>query len=134
MMYVLEYMVYHLKAYGYDTIVNVQCDKDESKGDHSSEINGTAVTEGENPEDPTSDRKRSIIIEPKNLSDKENGNNSSVSSKNSTVMLEAGHVTLTGNKTKTSDVKKIQSEDNLLKDTENLKSSLLKKTLSGGST
>ncbi|KAL4222190.1 hypothetical protein ACF0H5_018227 [Mactra antiquata] len=58
MMYVLEYSVYHLKPFGYNTIIQQECEtKGENSGDNQNKSNSTRVTE---PENVTSKSKRTL--------------------------------------------------------------------------
>lgn len=132
MMYVFEYMIYHLKAYGYDTIIKVEsnCDKNKEEGDVTS-ANGTS---NENPS-----RKRSL----ENLTNAQSTTIVIPNSKNNLVTLKSLAADTKDSRknstvTKVNIVNKIESENKVQNKgitleswKEASKDSLLKKTLGG---
>lgn len=140
MMYVFEYLVYHLKPYGYNTILKVSCDENgqaEGKGDKSTKENtgdGQAEPIVEQNEEETNDRRRRKLDKSKAfvITDDNEGRHISTE-KNSTAISTTKSTTL-GNRSKNNivEITKTSSKENLL-NKEKPKETLLKKTLSGSS-
>lgn len=140
MMYVFEYLVYHLKPYGYNTVLKVSCDENgqtEGKGDKSAEEtpgDGQAEPIVEQAEEVTNDRRQRKLDKSKAVAIKDDNGSRNISTGNNSTAVSTTKSTTLGNRSKnnTVEITKTSSKDNLLS-REKPKETLLKKTLSGSS-